>query len=223
MRDKRGADVIATAEQAEDVAAAEAKLAKTKQEQKAEAAAQTNTQTRSSLLNKAMKFGKPILKVVAPPVGYGLATIAAEQTRSAVVNSELADQARELGIPESAIQTAGVVAGATEFLPVTPTDVIGATQAVASMEASVDPKSLETAGMAPRVVGREDFAGPRGPGFTAIPRDDFSPISIPAFPPTSSGMLEAANAKDKVNLATRAAEQGQATTMTGSFLNLEPR
>ena len=175
--------------------------------------------TKAGLLNNIAKVGRPVLKVVAPPVGFALSAIAADQTRSAVVNSALADQARDLGIPEGAIQTAGVVAGATEFLPVTPTDVIGATQAVASMEATVDPKSLETAAMAPRVVGREDFAGPRGPGFTAVPRDDFSPISIPAFPPTSSGMLEAANAKDRVNLATRAAEQGEETTMTGSFIN----
>ena len=79
---------------------------------------------------KALRRARPILKVVAPPVGYGLAALAADQTRSAVVNSALADQARDLGIPEGAIQTAGVVAGATEFLPITPTDVMSVAQSI---------------------------------------------------------------------------------------------
>ena len=41
---------------------------------------------------------------------------------------------------------------------------------------------------------------------------------IQAPPPTNQGVLSAENAKEKVNLATRAAEQGQETPMTGSFL-----
>jgi len=41
---------------------------------------------------------------------------------------------------------------------------------------------------------------------------------IQAPPPTNQGVLSAGNAKEKVNLATRAAEQGQETSMTGSFL-----
>lgn len=41
---------------------------------------------------------------------------------------------------------------------------------------------------------------------------------IQAPPPTNQGVLSAGNAKEKVNLATRAAEQGQKTSMTGSFL-----
>jgi hypothetical protein len=215
LEKQEGEDIIATAERADEVTAAKAKLAQTKTEQKAEAAAKTNEQTRSSLLNKAMKYGKPILKVVAPPVGYGVATFAADQTRSAVVNSALADQARRLGIPEAAIQTAGVVAGATEFLPVTPTDVISVAKSIPT-----DPSMMQEARM--RQESRQfDFGDEFGnidpDTGQAIPT---APVNIPdPAPPARPSFMEAGAAKERVNLATRAAEQGQETTMTGSFLN----
>jgi len=211
---------IRAGEKAEEAAAARAKTLETKAEQKAEAAAKTNEQTRSSLLNKAMKFGKPILKVVAPPVGFGLATIAADQTRSAVVNSALANQARRLGIPEGVIQTAGVAAGATEYLPVTPTDVISVAQSIPT-----EPSMMQEARM--RQESRQfDF----GDEFGNIDPDTgqavpTAPVNIPdPAPPARPSFMEAGAAKERVNLATRAAEQGQETTLTGSFLNNpEPR
>lgn len=202
------ADIDAGA-MAEEAAAARAKTLETKAEQKAEAAAKTNEQTRSSLLNKAMKFGKPIIKTVFPPAMIGLGMIAADQTRSAVVNSALANQARDLGIPEGAIQTAGVVAGATEFLPVTPTDVIAGASAISSDMAE------SRAGQPSR--GRNVARTGPEPKPVKIDIPDPTPTARPSF-------MEAGAAKDRVNLATRAAEQGQETTMTGSFLNNpEPR
>ena len=80
-------------------------------------------------------MGRPILKVAAPPLTIGISALAAKQTRADVISSPLADQARELGVPEAAIQTAGAVAGATEFLPITPTDVISGVSAVSESTA----------------------------------------------------------------------------------------
>lgn len=64
------------------------------------------------------------------------------------------------------------------------------------------------------------------PGYTPSFSSQGEPID-PAFiqsPPSARpSFMEAGAAKERVNLATRAAEQGQATTMTGSFLNPEPR
>ena len=63
-----------------------------------------------------------------------------------------------------------------------------------------------------------DATAPLGSGFRS---DAYTQIESP--PPARPSFLEAGGAKERVNLATRAAEQGQETTMTGSFLNPEPR
>ena len=171
--------------------------------------------TKAGLLNNIAKVGRPVLKVVAPPVGFALSAIAADQTRSAVVNSALADQARDLGIPEGAIQTAGAIAGATEFLPVTPTDVISVAQSIPT-----EPSMMQEARV--RQESRQfDFGDEFGnidpDTGQAIPT---APINIPDPAPSARpSFLEAGAAKDRVNLATRAAEQGKETTMTGSFIN----
>jgi hypothetical protein len=47
-----------------------------------------------------------------------------------------------------------------------------------------------------------------------------APVSIPDAAPVRPPALSAGNAKERVNLATRAAEQGKETPMGGSFLNL---
>ena len=62
------------------------------------------------------------------PLGVVTATIAAEQTRGAVTQ-----RAEAMGIPESLSEAAGVVAGATEYLPVTASDVAEATPDMFSM------------------------------------------------------------------------------------------
>jgi len=75
-------------------------------------------------------IAKPLkgpLKAILPPVGYAMAGIAAEQTRSAVTQ-----QAEALGLPSSLAGPIGTVAGATEFLPVAPSDVIAVGQSMAS-------------------------------------------------------------------------------------------
>ena len=61
-----------------------------------------------------------------------------------------------------------------------------------------------------------------GPDFDAQ-GEPINPAFIQSPPPARPSFLEAGGAKERVNLATRAAEQGQETTLTGSFLNPEPR
>jgi len=64
-----------------------------------------------------------------------------------------------------------------------------------------------------------DATAPLESGFRS---DAYTQIESP--PPARPSFLEAGAAKERVNLATRAAEQGQETTLTGSFLNNpEPR
>ena len=176
------------------------------------------------LRNNINKF-KPIAKVIAPPVGYGLAAISADQTRSAVVNSALADQARRLGIPEGAIQTAGAVAGATEFLPVTPTDVIGVAKSIPT-----EPSMMQEARM--RQESRQfDF----GDEFGNIDPDTGQ--SIPTASPQTNGdipnititlddlpenrqqpYLEAMGFAQRRNEARAAAMKGEETPLSQSFL-----
>jgi hypothetical protein len=210
-------------EDARTTAAATAQANLAQEDATADAKKQKKQETRAERMARIRKSFKPLVTFV-PFVGTAAAAAGIPQVREGI-----SDTMQELfGMSPAMADTVGTVGaiadfGIGEIAQVAPSDVVAAGQALASMDATVDPKSLETADMAPRLVGREEFAGPRGPGFASIPRNDFSPIEIPAFPPTSSGMLEAANAKDRVNLATRAAEQGQATTMTGSFLNPEPR
>jgi hypothetical protein len=66
------------------------------------------------LLGKAGKIIKPVLG----PLGFGLTTAAAMTTGTAV-----RQRAEAMGVPDPLAKTAGVVAGASEFLPVAPSDV----------------------------------------------------------------------------------------------------
>jgi len=204
---------IARGQKAEELQAARDKQKQTKQEAAAAAKEQTLSDTKEKAMRNIAKVGRRIGRII-PGVGVGLSAIAAEQTYSAVTQ-----QLQAMNLPTGLAKTAGVVAGATEFLPVTPSDVVSAGQFIASQDSQVSPESLETAAMAPRLVGREDFAGPSGPGFASVPQDSFQPIDIPAVPPPSGGMLEAAGSQERVNQARGAAMQGEETTLTGSFLN----
>ena len=74
-----------------------------------------------------------------------------------------------------------------------------------------------------RMSGAGAFS-PQAPTTGATQGRNAPRIRIPDAVEPATGTLSAANAKERVNLATRAAEQGQETTMTGSFLNNpEPR
>jgi hypothetical protein len=110
------------AARAPEIAEAERKLAEAKAGSKKAAQVASG----ESFLQKALKMAKP-LKVFAGPLGVGMAAIAAEQTRSAVTQ-----QAEALGLPSWAAGPIGTAAGATEFLPVAPSDVIAAGQSMAS-------------------------------------------------------------------------------------------
>jgi len=197
---------VRAGEIADDAAAARAKVAETKAEAKAQQKTESLDTTKSKLLSNVAKVGRPILKVVAPPVGYGLAALAADQTRSAVVNSSLANQARDLGIPEGAIQTAGAVAGATEFLPITPTDVISVAQSIPT-----EPSMMQEARM--RQESRQfDF----GDEFGNIDPDTgqavpTAPVNIPDPAPSAPDM--AAQGFVPVPEARANAMRGEATAM----------
>ena len=174
--------------------------------------------TGKELIAKALKGAKPILKVVAPPVGYGITAIAADQTRSAVTQ-----QAEALGLPSSVAGAAGAVAGATEFLPIAPSDVVAAGKSMASPVA--DPGSA-------RPIERMMADQPEL--FTPTPTADAPPVpslqpnttNLPRIQITESepfqrrqGMLSAEGAQDRVNQARGAALAGEETTLRGSFLN----
>jgi len=116
------AKMIERAERAPEIVEAERKLAEARSGQKKAAQVASG----EDFLAKALKMAKP-LKALAGPLGIGLAAVAAEQTRSAVTQ-----QAEALGLPTPVAGAAGAVAGATEFLPVAPSDVIAAGQSMAS-------------------------------------------------------------------------------------------
>jgi hypothetical protein len=116
------AKMMQRAERAPEIAEAERKLAEAKAGSKKVAQVASG----ESFLQKALKMAKP-LKVFAGPLGIGISAIAAEQTRSAVTQ-----QAEALGLPSSVAGPVGVAAGATEFLPVAPSDVIEVGRSMAS-------------------------------------------------------------------------------------------
>ena len=71
-------------------------------------------------------MAKP-LKMLVGPAALGLSALAAKETKASVTQ-----QAEALGLPSPVAEAAGTVAGATEFLPVAPSDVIAVGQSMAS-------------------------------------------------------------------------------------------
>ena len=114
--------MLQRAARAPEIAEAERKLAEAKAGSKKVAQVASG----ESFLQKALKMAKP-LKAVLGPLGLGMAAVAAEQTRSAVTQ-----QAEALGLPSPVAGAAGAVAGASEFLPVAPSDVIEVGKSMAS-------------------------------------------------------------------------------------------
>ncbi len=76
---------------------------------------------------KLAKASKPVIKVVAPPIGFGVATLAATETKANVT-----EKLKKLGLPDSVSDVGGSIAGATEYLPIAPSDVVAAGQSMAS-------------------------------------------------------------------------------------------
>ena len=197
---------------APEVAKAQAAVASAKKEQAAQAASDEAEDLKKGLMNKyarpMTKAGAKVLKVVAPPIGVAASMIAAKDTSAAV-----SEQATKLGLPTPVAKTAGYIAGATEFLPVTPSDIVSVAKAIPTEPTMV------TQARQRQQAAQYDF----GDEFGNIPPDTGQPIptaplNIPDPVPSNMGMLSAGAAKERVNLATRAAEQGEETTLTGSFL-----
>ena len=193
------ARLLKRASQAPEIAEAERKLAEVKAGSKKAAQVASG----ESFLQKALKMAKP-LKVLVGPAALGISALAAKETKASVTQ-----QAEELGLPRPAAEAAGTVAGATEFLPVAPSDVIEVGRSMASPVA--DPGSA-------RPIERmmadqpELFNQSNQPQIT-------KPVKIPDPVPTRQGMLSAGGAKQRVNQARSAALAGEETSMSGSFLN----
>jgi hypothetical protein len=211
--------IIARGEKATEVAEANIKLQETaaglKAEKKAVAEADSVKRGNSyidTIINTYGKLPGPVKKGIGM-IPYVGAAIAADQTRGAVTQ-----QAQALGLPKTVAKTAGIVAGATEFLPVSPSDVIAVGQSMASPVA--DPGSA-------RPIERMMADQPEL--FTPTPTADAPPVPSLTPPPmnirvpdavqTNQGMLSAGGAKDRVNQARSAALAGEETTLRGSFLN----
>jgi hypothetical protein len=111
----------------------------------------------SDKLGPLSKAGK-VIKPALGPLGFGLTTAAAVTTGTAV-----RQRAEAMGIPEPLAKTAGVVAGASEFLPVPPSDVAEVQPDPFSMrpveraaaESEIVREGLKTTGQLQEVAPRE--------------------------------------------------------------------
>ena len=161
------------------------------------------TATGRDLIDKALKGAKPIVKVVAPPVGFALSALAAKQTKA-----DVTQQLEQLGLPGPVSEVGGAVAGATEFLPIAPSDVVTAAQQIP-----------ETPSMVQAAQARQ----PDAPAATPPTVPSLAPppmnIRVPDPVQTNQGMLSAGGAQERVNQARSAALAGEETTLRGSFLN----
>lgn len=125
-----------------------------------DAGAEKNLTTEPSekLSNKMAKFGIRLGRTMLGPLGLGLTTAAAVTTGTAV-----RQRAEAMGIPAPLAKTAGVVAGASEFLPVPPSDVAEVQPDPFSMrpveraaaESEIVREGLKTTGQLQEVAPRE--------------------------------------------------------------------
>lgn len=155
---------------------------------------------------KALKMAKP-LKVVVPPLAIATGVLAAKDTYAST-----RDQLTDLGLPKPLAQAGGALAGATEFLPVAPSDVVSVARSIPEQPSMM--QSMQARGQQVQDIGDEfgnlDQQGQPTPS---------APVNIPDPVPTRQGMLAAGGAKQRVNQARSAALAGQETSMSGSFLN----
>tara|TARA_R110002012_G_scaffold38812_1_gene107642 strand:+ start:163 stop:2016 length:1854 start_codon:yes stop_codon:yes gene_type:complete len=156
---------------------------------------------------KALKMAKPIAKVVLPPVGLAASMFASRETYAST-----REQLIELGIPDKLATAGAGIAGATEFLPVAPSDVVSVARSIPEQPSMM--QSMQARGQQVQDIGDEfgnlDQQGQPTPS---------APVNIPDPVPTQQGMLAAGGAKQRVNQARSAALAGEETSMSGSFLN----
>jgi len=210
---ERAASMPEEVEAARIISEGEAQIAVTKAEAKKDvregASVERGKNYRSAIRDLVLK-SKPELKSAAlamlgtaasiPIVGkFAKATemglTAMDVAGSAETGMGVREQMMEMGFPGSVATGAGVAAGAAEFLAPVP-----------AAEPSPDPFSIRPID---RIVSEQG-----SPELSQA----YKEFKVPEPVQQKQGMLEASNAKERVNLATRAAEQGQETTMAQSFL-----
>ena len=158
---------------------------------------------------KALKMAKPLkpLKAVVPPLFLAASTLAARDTYGST-----REQLTDLGLPEPLAQAGGALAGATEFLPVAPSDVVSVARSIPEQPSMM--QSMQARRQQVQDIGDEfgnlDQQGQPTPS---------APVNIPDPVPTRQGMLAAGGARQRVNQARSAALAGEETSMSGSFLN----
>ena len=205
------------------VAAATAEANMAQEEATADAKKKKKQQRRAERMARVRSAFKPIVRMF-PPVVFGLGFGAG--------------YSRTEGLSFPVRAAAGLAEGTAELvLPpgAAPSDAPFRAEQRASAPIGLRDNVPGMSGLGPRqdvLTQTDPLSGQIRPEFATYPAygPDFdaqgqpiNPSFIQSPPPARPSFMEAGAAKDRVNLATRAAEQGQATTMTGSFLNPEPR
>ena len=197
------ARLLKRAKQSPEIAEAERKLAERKTVQKKA----NQVASGEDFIAKALKMAKPIAKVVLPPVGLAASTFASRETYGST-----REQLTDLGLPEPLAQAGGALAGATEFLPVAPSDVVSVARSIPEQPSMM--QSMQARRQQVQDIG--DEFGNLDPQGQPTPS---APVNIPDPVPTRQGMLAAGGARQRVNQARSAALAGEETSMSGSFLN----
>ena len=194
--------LLKRAKQSPEIAEAERKLAERKTVQKKA----NQVASGEDFIAKALKMAKP-LKVVVPPLAVAAGALAARDTYAST-----REQLIELGVPDKLATAGAGVAGATEFLPVAPSDVVSVARSIPEQPSMM--QSMQARRQQVQDIGDEfgnlDQQGQPTPS---------APVNIPDPVPTRQGMLAAGGARQRVNQARSAALAGEETSMSGSFLN----
>jgi hypothetical protein len=190
--------ILVRAEKAAEVAAAEQKLRETKAEAKVASKVKRGA---SSVASMIAEFGTKAGKALLPLAMFEGARMGYEATTG------MPAPIRALGA------TAGAAAEVIAPPGMAPTDV--------EFRQSQRATRPSGAGLGPRtdIADQMSALGYIRPEQAQYPMEA-APVSIPDAAPVRPPALSAGNAKERVNLATRAAEQGKETPMGGSFLNL---
>jgi len=194
--------LLRRAKQSPEIAEAERQIAEAKTVKKKA----NQIASGEDFIAKALKMAKP-LKVVVPPLAVAAGVLAAKDTYAST-----REQLTDLGLPEPLAQAGGALAGATEFLPVAPSDVVSVARSIPEQPSML--QSMQARRQQVQDIG--DEFGNLDPQGQPTPS---APVNIPDPVPTRQGMLAAGGAKQRVNQARSAALAGEETSMSGSFLN----
>ena len=142
-----------------------------------------------------------------------MSALAARETKA-----DVTQQLEQLGLPGPVSEVGGAVAGATEFLPIPPSDVVAAAQQIPETPSMVQAAQARQQqiqqGQSPTPIARP-FSSPTVPSLAPPPMN----IRVPDAVQTNQGMLSAGGARERGNQARSAALAGEETTLRGSFLN----